>query len=469
MPDHYLCVHGHFYQPPRGDPFADDDISPEADAAPYRDFNEKITQQCYTPNAKLGNFELMSYNINAHLARWLDKNAPDTYQRIIAADAAHRAKYEVGNALAQSAHHTILPLCSKQDKLLQIKWGQMSFEYRFGRPATGMWLPEMAVDLETLQVLHDCGIQFTVLGQNQLVNAQHGAGPYWVNLPSGDRLAVYCRDDAISNQIAFNVPLLGGAGRWAHNVLAPLHKSYPRLLLIATEGETFGHHHLGEEHFLHWLLKYEAHSVGFETTTLTRDFRENPPPDDRVVEIKENTAWSCWHGLARWATGCECTKGDSRWKKALRDALDDLANQVDTAYLSYASALNLDPWSLRVDYFRVCLGALSPSEFLRDARLTHLSAEKSQTLLNLLQAEFFRQRMYVSCTFYEDALDAAEPRYGIANAVRAALLVTRATGADFLPALRKDMLGVTSSKTSQTGAHVLDEIVAHARDLGFMG
>ena len=327
MADHYLCVHTHFYQPPRGNPFDDDVIPPEAGAEPYGNYNAKVTAECYAPNAELGNFKLMSFNVGSNLAAWLHKNAPATYDQIVASEAFYTEQNGVSNSLAQPAHHTILPLARRRDKLLQVKWGLMAFEHRFGHAAEGMWLPEMAVDLETLQVLHDAGVQFTMLAQSQLRGAEDGGGPYWVKLPSGDRMPVFMRDDYHSNQLSFNIQTQGGAGRWARNMLAPLRRTYPPLLVIATDGETFGHHHAGEEHFLHWLLAYEANSVGFEVTTLGRDLRDNPPV--RELEINEYTAWSCWHGLNRWSMGCECTPGDTRWKPALRRAFDHLANGVD--------------------------------------------------------------------------------------------------------------------------------------------
>jgi alpha-amylase/alpha-mannosidase (GH57 family) len=464
MADHYLCVHGHFYQPPRGNPFAADDIPVEAGAEPYRNFNEKITAECYAPNADLGNFELMSFNLGATLAHWLEIHAPQTYAKIVAAEQAQHAQWGVGNALAQPAHHTILPLCRKRDKRVQVMWGLMSFEHRFGHQAGGMWLPEMAVDLETLQVLHDAGVKFTILAQSQLKGSNDGAGPYWVKLPSGDRIAVYARDDWHSNQLSFNINSLGGAGRWARNTLSPLRKTYPRFLLIATDGETFGHHHLGEEHFLHWLLAFEANSVGFEVTTLGRDLRDNEPVGE--IEINEYTAWSCWHGLNRWSNGCECTPGDSRWKPALRRAFDNLAAWVDEGYLAFTRGLSVDPWQLRIDYFRVRLGQLSDSEFLRDAGLSALPAGKAQGLLSLLLAQFYCQRMYVSSTFYFEDLDRPEPRYGIANALRATLLAGEATGASYVDAFHQDLKLAVSNKNGQTGAQVLDEVLVWARDAG---
>jgi len=460
MTEHALCFHGHFYQPPRGNPFDDGDIPVEEGAEPYRNFNEKITAECYTPNAALGNFGLMSFNLGATLARWLEIHAPDTYTQIIEADRGYFAQHGVGNALAQPAHHTILPLCRRRDKDVQVRWGLMSFEHRFGHQAEGLWLPEMAVDLETLQVLHDAGVKYTILSQGQLKDANQGAGPYWVKLPSGDRMAVYARDDWHSNQLAFNVSTHGGAGRWARNVLAPLRKTFPRFLLLATDGETFGHHHRGEEHFLHWLLAYEATAAGFEVTTLGRDLREHAPEVE--LEVKEHTAWSCWHGLNRWSSGCDCTSGDPRWKPALRRAFDNLSANLDEAFIDFTRPFTSNPWQLREDYFRVRLGQITESEYLRDVGLNGLKAEQARGLLRLLLAQFHRQRMYVSCTFYFEDLDRPEPRYGIANALRAILLTTEATGREFVEGFRQDLKPAVSNKNGLTGAQILAEVQAWA-------
>ncbi len=458
MADHYLCVHGHFYQTPRGDPFQDDALGDESGAEPYRNFYEKVTAECYGPNAELGNFDLISYNLGAHLARWMEKERPETYQRIMAADRKHFEQWGVGNALAQPTHHTILPLCNTRDKVLQIRWGLMSFEHRYGRKAEGLWLPEAAVDLETLQILRDNGVTFTLLAQGQVTGANKGAGPYWVNLPSGDRLAVFIRDDWHSNQLAFHIQNLGGAGRWTRGTLVPLRRDYGRLVLLAVDGETFGYHHPGEQHFLHWLASYEAQAAGFEVTTLARDLRENPPAAE--VTVKEYTAWSCAHGLARWSTGCECTAGDTRWKGALRRAYDNLANQVDDAYVGFARKLGADPWPLRENFFRVYLGQITASQLLNDAGLSQATALQAESLLQLLRAQFYRQRMYVSCTFFYEDLDRAEPRYAIANAVRALRLVEAATGQNFTPGFRRDLTQAVSNRTSKTGAEILDEVLA---------
>ncbi len=464
MPEHYFCVHTNFYLPPRGDPFDDDDLADEPGYEPFRNLNEKVNAECYTPNANLGNFDLLSFNVGSTLARWLEQHAPDTYRRLLAADRASLEKWGAGNAIAQPVHHTILPLCRERDETLQVRWGLMSFEHRFGRAAEGMWLPEMAVDLRTLQTLYDNGVKFTILSQAQARGATEGAGPYWVKLPSGGRLAVYVRDDYHSTQLAYEVRTLGGAGRWARGTLAPLKRSYGRMFLLALAGETFGHHHLGEEHFLHWLLAYEAGAIGYEVTTLARDLRDHPP--EKEIEIIENTAWSCPHGLARWLTGCECTPGDTRWKGALRRAFDSLANRVDDAYFGYCRDLWIDPWPVRELWFRVRLGQITEGLLLREAELSRLDAKQAKALLALLRSQFYRQRMYMSHTFFYGDLDRPEPRYAIANAARALLLVKEATGADFGSEFRRDLAQAASSQSGKTGAALLDEAMAQARESG---
>lgn len=457
----YFCVHCHFYQPPRGDPFVVDSLGPEPGAEPYRNFSEKAADVCYRPNAELGNFELVSFDVGPTLLRWMQEVEPDTYSAILAADRAHVEHWAVGNALALPQHHTILPLARRRDKHTQIAWGLASFVHRFGRPAEGMWLPEMAVDLETLDTLAARGVQFTILSGEQVIGAEQGGGPYWVKLDAGRRIAVFVRDDVLSNQIAFELPTLGGAGRWARGTVGPHKKSGHRLTLVATDGETFGHHHRGEEHFLHWLLAYEAHAVGYEVTTLGRDLREHPP--EATIEIKELTSWNCPHGqLRRWAIGCECTAGDSRWKGALRRALDNLANNVDEAFIAEATALGVETWPLRDAYIRVVLGQLDGYGLLREHGLGHLREPQAGRLVALLEAGYFRQRMYSSNAFFYEDLARREPHFTIANGARALLLTKQAAGEDFLPSFRRD-LGMAVAADGKTGAQILDEMLAERR------
>jgi alpha-amylase/alpha-mannosidase (GH57 family) len=237
-----FCIHGHFYQPPRADPFTGK-VPREPDAAPYANWNERITAECYAPLARRELFRRISFNLGATLARWLDEYAHDIYERIVADERAVYQAHGVGNGLAQSVHHTILPLARRRDKICQIRWGIASFTHRFGHPPEGMWLPEMAVDLETLEVLAAEGVRFTILSDQQVRgDLTDGAGPYRVRLPGGREIAVFVRDRALSDALAFGMPAPENTEQWLREHLEWRCRR-GGLVLIATDGETFGHHH----------------------------------------------------------------------------------------------------------------------------------------------------------------------------------------------------------------------------------
>ena len=459
-----LCIHAHFYQPPRADPFTGR-FPREPGAAPYSNWNERIAAECYAPLAEASHFGRISFNLGGTLARWLDNHAHATYERIVTAERGYRETHTVGNGLAQPVHHTILPLARRRDKICQIRWGIASFKYRFGHEPLGMWLPEMAVDCETLEIMAAQGIRFTILSDEQVRgDLDAGAGPYWVRLPDGGRFAVFVRDRVLSNALSFGMPDSAYVDEWLRDqvewrcrgrgaMTAPL-------LLIATDGETFGHHHRqGVEVLGHILSAGDAH--GYSLTTLGVHLRQNPPQAE--VEVIENTAWSCSHGLNRWVIGCDCTPGDSRWKGALRRAMDNLACDLDCVYVQEAHRLGFDPWPLRDDYIVVVMGQIDGPAFLSGNGMSHLSSEETRRLLWLLEAQFHRQRMYTSCAFFFDDLGRHEPCYAIANAVRALALTRYATGDDLLHGFRRDLRVAVSGKTGRTGADVLDEILERAR------
>lgn len=455
----FFGVHGHFYQPPRGNPFSNAPLV-EPDAAPYANWNERITDECYQPNAHSGNFGLISFNLGETLAGWLASHAPDTYQKILQANKDHTAQFGIGNAVAQPMHHTILPLARRDERVTQVAWGKAVFAYRFGRPTTGMWLPEMAVDYETLEVLVEQGVEWTILTERQVRGKPAGAGPFWIKIPGGQRIKVFVRDEQLSNDIAFRLGHFGGAGRWAREVLVPRKGEAGPLTLIATDGETFGHHWRGEDLFLHWLLTYEAHAAGYEVTTLSRYARQVEPQAE--VELVEMTSWSCGHGVARWATGCSCTEGDSHWKGALRNALNELRGAVDGVYQDETTRLQIDdPARLRDAYFKVVLGYVSPEDFLKEQEVEVDGADASR-LLKLVEAQYYRERMYASCAFFFPRLDELTPRYGIANAAYAIKLTLDATQIDLAPQFQRDLrVAVGQDKETGkpvTGADLFDEV-----------
>jgi len=461
-----FCVHGHFYQPPREDPFTGV-IPPERGATPFANFNEKINAECYRPNAELGNFDALSFNLGPTLAAWLEGHDPTTYQRIIEADQRNRVTHGVGNALAQSYHHTILPLATRRDKQTQVIWGIADFRHRFGHQPPGMWLPEMAVDRETLEVLASQGIAFTILSPHQAPppsppdrggeRGGSGAGPYRVPLPRGREIAVFFRDEALSNHLAFGSDLANSVKDFVGNRLSNAHGSGRGLRLVATDGETFGHHHRGGEQFLYDLLYQEVPQAGYEVTFLTRYLQEHPPVAE--VEIIDGTSWSCGHGLARWQEGCTCTQGDSRWKRHLRGTLDRLAQEMDALYQDEVERWGADPWRLRDGYIQVVLGEIEGRAFLAQRASETLAEEEAKRILTLLEAQYYRQAMYTSCGFFFEDLSRLEPRYVIAYAAKAIHLVKEATGVSLEEGFKRDLRLAVSWITDQTGEDIYDEVV----------
>ena len=451
-----FCIHGHFYQPPREDSFTGV-ISPEKGAEPFANFNAKINAECYRPNAELGNFEALSFNLGPTLAAWLEGHDPLTYQRIVQADRRNRAAYGAGNALAQPYHHTILPLATRRDKEMQIIWGMADFRHRFGHEPLGMWLPEMAVNQETLEVLASQGIAFTILSPHQARGQLNGAGPYRVRLPRGREIAVFFRDEALSNRLAFSSDLANSAKDFAGNCLSDVHGLSEGLRLVATDGETFGHHHRGGELFLYNLLYEEAPSSGYEVSFLARYLQKHPPRAE--VEIVDDTSWSCGHGVARWREGCTCTSGESRWKRHLRAALDRLAQEMDALYQDEVERWEADPWQLRAGYIRVALGEMEGRAFLAQQAAGKLTEEEAKRILTLLEAQYYRQAMYTSCGFFFEDLSRLEPRYVIAYAAKAIHLVKEATGTSLKEGFKRDLRLAVSWITDQTGEDIYDDVV----------
>ena len=453
-----LCVHGHFYQPPREDPFTGV-TREEPSAAPWSNWNERITDECYAPNVASGNFERISFNLGGTLARWMDRESHETYAELVASDRRHHAKYGVGNAIAQSVHHTILPLARGRDKRCQIHWGIASFAHRFGRRPEGIWLPEMAVDHETLEVVSRAGVKFVILSQEQVVgDLSRGAGPYRISLAGSNFVSVFVRDRDLSNSLSFQMPSSQQSREWVSSVVG--HRNTGALSLIATDGETFGHHYRQGVEVLRQITQPDA-GAPYEITTLSRFLRDAPPSSE--VDIRDFSAWSCHHHLGRWLTGCSCTPECGHWKGALRRALENLSWDLDTVYVDVLRRRDVAPWRLRDAYIHVLLGEIAPEAFLRKHGLGHLGREAQRRTLDLLEAQIYRQRMFVSCALFFEELDRIEPRYAIASAVQALALTYYATGDDLTRAFRRDLGVAVSSRSGRSGADILDELLEEAQ------
>jgi alpha-amylase/alpha-mannosidase (GH57 family) len=460
----FLCIYGHFYQPPREDPFTGH-IPREPGSAPFENFNEKITDECYRPNAEAGNLALISFDLGPTLAAWLEQRHPDVYQAFLAADRAHRARYGVGNALAQAYNHAILPLATSRDKRTQIRWGLDDFAHRFGHRADGMWLAETAVDQETLSILAEEGVRYTVLAPWQAAEPATPGEPYLVSLPGGRSITVFFYHGALSAAVSFEDQATSNADVFAATRLrqqvneAKAERGEDQLVLVATDGELYGHHKPLRQYFLQHLLRRSAPAQGFEVTTLARYLEAHPP--QRTITLRLPSAWSCAHGVARWDGGCDCTEGDSSWKHALRTALNHLAVRLDTVYADATAATLRDPWAARDEWLAVRSGWMSGRAFWtrygihgrRPLRRTRAEASKQ-----LLEAQYYAQAMFTSCGFFFEDLDRIEPRNDIALARRAISLVWQATHIDLQAAFLADLAQARSGRTGRTGADLYRDL-----------
>jgi alpha-amylase/alpha-mannosidase (GH57 family) len=462
--ERYVCIHGHFYQPPRENPWLEA-IELQDSAHPYHDWNERITAECYAPNANsrildeggrivqmANNYAKISCNFGPTLLAWLEEKCPDVYHAILEADRESRKSFSGhGSALAQAYNHMILPLANGRDKYTQTLWGIRDFEHRFGRKPEGMWLPETAVDLETLDILAEQGIRFTILASHQASRARPlGTGKwrdvggaridptmaYTLRLPSGRIIVLFFYDGPISRAVAFEGLLKSGES-FAQRLRGGFSqkRTWPQIVHIATDGETYGHHH----RFGDMALAYALHHM--ESENLARltnygEYLERHPPTHEV-EIFENTSWSCAHGIERWRSDCGCTAGGKpgwhqAWRAPLREAMDWLRDAMAPAYEEKAGQFLKDPWDARNDYMRVILDR-SPEnteEFLHQHASRALNDNEKITVLKLLELQRHAMLMYTSCGWFFAELSGIETVQVIQYAGRAVQLAREVFGED---------------------------------------
>jgi hypothetical protein len=444
-----LAVHGHFYQPPREDPWTGE-VPLEPGAAPYHDFNEKITAECYRPLAERCLFERISFNVGPTLISWLARRAPETYRRILEADHVNVAR-GVGNAIAQSVHHTILPLARRRDRVTQIYWGIRSFQHRFGRHPRGMWLPEMAVDLATLEVLAELGLTFTLLSSEQVRGPlPRGAGPYRVRLEANAYFTVFVRDRDLSNQVSFAMPSLGPADRWAAEAL----RGRTGLTLLATDGETFGHHHREGVDFLDrsapaaggGLRGGDPHRIPAGPSASGG----GGDPAEHGVELRPR-AGPLEHRVRLHPGGFplegDPAGGHGSFGGGDRRGLSGPGPWLDPR--SVAAAGRIHP--------RGAGGDGGPA-LLREFADRPLPSDVERRLLLALQAQVHRQRMFASCGWFFEDLDGLEPRLVIRQAARAIELIEQATGVNLAAGYRRALAPARSGRTGKTGDRIFDEL-----------
>ncbi|MGH9165195.1 MAG: DUF3536 domain-containing protein, partial [Acidimicrobiales bacterium] len=412
-----LVLHGHFYQPPRENPWTEE-VSREASAAPFHDWNQRVSAEAYRPNGWarvfddagrvvdiVNNFDLLSFDVGPTLLHWLADHDPATYARIVDADRRH------GGAMAQAYGHTILPLATERDARTQLRWGLADFAHRFGRPAEGLWLPEAAVNEAVLALLVEEGVGFTVLAPHQAALVRPLGGATWRSVPdgafatgrawrwlhpdgSGRGLDVVFYDGSLSHALAFEMAGLSSEALISRVIGA---SGGDGLVAVAADGETFGHHHHWGERLMAHALGVEAPRRGVLVTNIARFLAAATPAGQ--VRVHESS-WSCAHGVGRWREDCGCSTGGrpgshQRWRAPLRRALDVLQRRADEIFERRGASVLADPWAARDAYIGVILGARSRSAFAAE----HVVGDSVEAF-TLLEAQRSAMAMYTSCGWF---------------------------------------------------------------------
>ena len=478
----YLTIHGHFYQPPRENPWTGR-IPRQESAAPDHDWNERITAQCYAPNARsrvldefgrieeiVNNYNWVQFDFGPTLLRWLETGDPDLYKEILRADRDSAARFGGhGNAIAQAYNHMILPLASYRDQVTQVRWGLRDFQFRFGRPSESIWLPETAMNLETLRILVESGIRFIILAPHQARRVKRAGGGSWSDV-SGGRidprrayrwtlpadpsrgLDVFFYDGPISVAVSFE-HLLRNASVFADRLQAAARDAGPDALVhMATDGEVYGHHEPFGDMCLAYLLAREAPLRGIRPINYGAFLDAHPPKD--LVEIDlgesgEGTSWSCVHGIGRWCRDCGCSTGGrpgwhQRWRAPLRRGLDFLRDRLYETYAQTAGDLVRDPWEARDDYVDVLLDPNSRSRFIEKHARRPLDDREREVLWRMLESQHNAMLMYTSCAWFFADISGLEVQQNLAYAARAIELARPHARAN----LEDELLGYLSEAKS---------------------
>jgi alpha-amylase/alpha-mannosidase (GH57 family) len=453
MENKYICIHGHFYQPPRENAWLEV-IEQQESAAPFHDWNERINFECYATNAVArildtdnkivdiyNNYSRMSFNIGATLLSWMEAADPDTYKLIQKADKDSQKKYGGhGSAVAQAHSHLILPLANQNDKVTQVYWGLKDFESRFGRFPEGMWLAETAVNTESLEVLAAHGVAYTILAPRQakafkrldadawenVVNENiETRRPYLCKLPSGKTINLFFYNGNISQGVAFE-GLLNSGKAFAQRLLNGFdNNDEPQLVNIATDGESYGHHHRLGEMALADCLNYIEEKSFAKLTNYAEYLKMFPPQYE--AQIHENSSWSCVHGVERWRSDCGCNTGSGygkwhqRWRGPLRFALNWLRDQLIPVFEEEASKYVRDPWAVRNEYVAVLLDRTEENidKFMQQHASRLLTKREKVHLFRLLEMQRNAILMFSSCGWFFDEISGLETTQILQYACRA--------------------------------------------------
>ena len=504
----YVTVHGHFYQPPRENPYLEA-IERQPSAEPFRDWNERILYECYRPNAFarilnqqgqvidiVNNFEYLSFNIGPTLMSWLQEQDGETYQRILEGDRRSAERLDGhGNAIAQVYNHIIMPLATPTDKYTQVRWGKAEFRQRFGREPEGMWLAETAVDQATLEVLYDEGIRFTILAPSQAQRCRplptssepdpewHEVGggqidptrPYrcYLDPPSTEKASrrsidIFFYDGPISRDIGFN-DILKSSHHLTGRIGAAIQgaRRAAQIISVATDGETFGHHKKGGEKCMAYAFAYELGKQGWVVTNYAHYLSLNPPTWE--VELKPVTAWSCFHGVDRWQDDCGCGGGgdwQQKWRRPLRESLNWLRDRAREVYLEAGRRYLKDPDCARDEYIQVILDRAPETleSFLKEHQSHPLTPSEQVDTLRLLEMQRHTLLMFTSCGWFFDEISRPEGVQILRYAMRVMELAGEVTGVQLESEFVRQLEAAPSNvETFGNGAEVYRQLVAPSK------
>jgi alpha-amylase/alpha-mannosidase (GH57 family) len=480
----FICIHGHFYQPPRENPWLEA-ITYQESAYPFHDWNERINAECYAPNTRarildekgvvivrVNNYSKISFDFGPTLLSWMEFKAPDTYQAVLEADKISRETFSGhGSAMAQCYSHMIMPLADSKDKYTQVYWGIRDFEFRFKRLPEGMWLPETAVDLETLQIMADLGIRFTVLAPHQAGRLlDHGEldinQPYSVRWGAGRSINVFFYNGALSQSLAFENILQDGKC-FAEKLMQTDNTDGPQLLSVATDGETYGHHHKFGDMALAFALKYIDDQVDARLTNFAEYLEKFPPQEE--IEIIEKTSWSCAHGVGRWSSNCGCETGgrpewNQGWRGPLRKALDWFQCRADSIFVEVGKGLFKDPWEARNRYIDIRINRYDRDTFLAEQCQNSLDESKKVVVLKLLELQSNAMLMYTSCGWFFNDISGIETEQILLYAGKAIQLAEEISGEVLEPHFL-ELLELAESNVLEkgNGSQIYKNVIEKAR------
>ena len=462
-----LVVHGHFYQPLRVDPFTGK-VPVDTSAAPFDNWNARVAAESYRPNAERRNYERMSWDLGPTLAEWLETGDPKAYRGFIDGDRPSDRDASIpvgrGNGMAQPYHHAIAALASAADRRTEIRWGMRDFQMRFGRKPEGLWFPETAIDIPSLRIAAEEGIRYTILAPWQAATPNLDTRrPYRVELGGGRSMVVVFYDAGLSAAVSFEPEATADADRFARERVAPRMSgsfdasSGQPLVVIATDGELYGHHQAFRELFLQRLIRPGSDQAErpFDMVDLATAVTPNPSTPFRTVKISERTSWSCHHGVLRWSGECP-DAADGRWKGPLRAAFERLAAGIDTVTTTQFAALPREPdaWAARDAYIDVVLGNQPSGAFAARWVGDKAPVEARRTLLKLLEAQRWRLAMFSSDAWFWDDPIRPETRQVLRFAARAAQLTDGIGGTDLERRLLEDLTLLRSPRQGIDGAAI---------------